>query len=227
MMARMIKDPFARLNLDREVLTVSQLNGRARVLLEDVFSNIWVEGEISNLARPASGHVYFTLKDSGAQVRCALFRNNAARVRQALKDGRAARGLAPASNAALQQRDQFVQLILDTRLRLEKLYAQPLAADAMRAAKAAEFERLRSDYRQMRDSQWAGDKRYDAWINQPMNNARLLPFGLYDQWVPAFAALFRQEGGDWLKFYAAVEKMGGLPLEQRKAALRQLENGAL
>ena len=51
----MIKDPFARLGLDREVLTVSQLNGRARVLLEDVFTNIWVEGEISNLARPASG----------------------------------------------------------------------------------------------------------------------------------------------------------------------------
>ncbi|MDP0995336.1 exodeoxyribonuclease VII large subunit, partial [Klebsiella pneumoniae] len=46
------------LGLDREVLTVSQLNGRARVLLEDVFTNIWVEGEISNLARPASGHVY-------------------------------------------------------------------------------------------------------------------------------------------------------------------------
>ncbi|WP_163027328.1 exodeoxyribonuclease VII large subunit, partial [Pseudomonas viridiflava] len=83
----MIKDPFARLGLDREVLTVSQLNGRARVLLEDVFSSIWVEGEISNLSRPASGHVYFTLKDSGAQVRCALFRQSAARVRQALKDG--------------------------------------------------------------------------------------------------------------------------------------------
>ncbi|PWB30256.1 exodeoxyribonuclease VII large subunit [Pseudomonas sp. SDI] len=83
----MIRDPFERLGLDREVLTVSQLNGRARVLLEDVFSSIWVEGEISNLARPASGHIYFTLKDSGAQVRCALFRNNAARVRQALRDG--------------------------------------------------------------------------------------------------------------------------------------------
>jgi predicted aminopeptidase len=140
---------------------------------------------------------------------------------------RVARGLAPASVSASKQRDQFIQLILDTRQRLEKVYAQPLSADAMRAAKAAEFERLRSDYRQMRDSQWAGDKRYDAWINLPMNNARLLPFGLYDQWVPAFAALFRQEGGDWLRFYAAVEKMGGLPVEQRKAALRQLENGVL
>ncbi|MFZ3023587.1 exodeoxyribonuclease VII large subunit [Pseudomonas sp.] len=83
----MIKDPFQRLNLDREILSVSQLNGRARVLLEDVFAQVWVEGEISNLAKPASGHLYFTLKDSQAQVRCALFRQNAARVRQALRDG--------------------------------------------------------------------------------------------------------------------------------------------
>jgi predicted aminopeptidase len=74
----------------------------------------------------------------------------------------------------------------------------------------------------MRDKQWAGDKRYDAWINAPMNNARLLPFGLYDQWVQAFAALFRQAGGDWVKFYAQVEKLGALPVEQRKAALKAL-----
>lgn len=86
-MPAMIKDPFQRLNLDREVLSVSQLNSRARLLLEDVFASIWVEGEISNLAKPASGHIYFTLKDSQAQVRCALFRQNAARVRQALRDG--------------------------------------------------------------------------------------------------------------------------------------------
>ena len=136
---------------------------------------------------------------------------------------RAAQGLAPLGNAARQQRDQFTQLILDTRQRLEKLYAQPLAAEAMRQAKAAEFEDLRREYRHMRDSQWGGDKRYDAWMNLPMNNARLLPFGLYDRWVPAFAALFRQEGGDWPKFYTAVEKMGELPVVQRKAALRQLE----
>jgi exodeoxyribonuclease VII large subunit len=83
----MIQDPFSRLNLDREVLSVSQLNNRARLLLEDVFARVWVEGEISNLARPASGHLYFTLKDSQAQVRCALFRQHAARVREALRDG--------------------------------------------------------------------------------------------------------------------------------------------
>ena len=78
---------FQRLSTERDVLTVSQLNARARSLLEEVFPRVWVEGELSNLARPSSGHLYFTLKDSGAQVRCALFRQNAARIRLDLRDG--------------------------------------------------------------------------------------------------------------------------------------------
>ncbi|MBH3406104.1 aminopeptidase [Pseudomonas glycinae] len=135
---------------------------------------------------------------------------------------RAFRGLPPENDSKLRQRDQFIQLILDTRSRLEKLYAQPLAAAQMRKLKAAEFERFRQDYRAMRDGQWAGDKRYDAWVNAPLNNARLLPFGLYDQWVPAFAALFRQVEGDWVRFYAEVEKLGGLPVVERKSALTVL-----
>ena len=62
-------DPFAR-----EVYTVSRLNLDARAILEEAFSTVWIEGEISNLARPRSGHVYFTLKDEHCQVRCAMFR---------------------------------------------------------------------------------------------------------------------------------------------------------
>ncbi|MDB5982721.1 MAG: aminopeptidase [Pseudomonas sp.] len=135
---------------------------------------------------------------------------------------RAAQGLAPEKESDSKQRDQFTQLVLDVRERLKTLYAQPLPAEEMRARKAAEFERLRRDYRQMRDSQWAGDSRYDPWINAPMNNAKLLPFGLYDQYVPAFAALYKQVNGDWPAFFNAVEKLGGLPEEQRKAALRKL-----
>lgn len=61
--------------LNREVLSVSGLNQSARRLLEGEFPMIWVEGEISNFARPASGHWYFTLKDQAAQVRCAMFRS--------------------------------------------------------------------------------------------------------------------------------------------------------
>ncbi len=135
---------------------------------------------------------------------------------------RAFRGLPPENDSKLKQRDQFIQLILGTRSRLEKLYSQPLATAQMRERKAAEFERFRQDYRAMRDDQWAGDKRYDAWVNAPLNNARLLPFGLYDQWVPAFAALFRQVEGNWVRFYAEVEKLGGLPVVERKSALKVL-----
>ncbi len=83
----MFTDPFQRLGLDREVLTVSQLNQRARLLLEDVFPQVWVEGELSNIAKPTSGHVYFTLKDRNAQVRCAIFRQQASRARELLRDG--------------------------------------------------------------------------------------------------------------------------------------------
>jgi len=78
---------FKQLGAERDVLSVSQLNARARQLLEDVFPRIWVEGELSNLARPSSGHLYFTLKDDRAQIRCALFRQHAARLKVAMKDG--------------------------------------------------------------------------------------------------------------------------------------------
>ncbi|NLG60135.1 MAG: exodeoxyribonuclease VII large subunit [Gammaproteobacteria bacterium] len=57
-----------------EILTPSQLNTLARSLLEDTFPLVLVEGELGNVARPASGHLYFTLKDARAQVRCAMFR---------------------------------------------------------------------------------------------------------------------------------------------------------
>ena len=56
------------------VFTVSALNQVVRELLEEGLGTLWVEGEVSNLARPASGHIYFSLKDDRAQVRCALFR---------------------------------------------------------------------------------------------------------------------------------------------------------
>ncbi|MFK7701330.1 aminopeptidase [Pseudomonas caspiana] len=139
---------------------------------------------------------------------------------------RAARGLDPQRKTQTQQRDELTRLVLATRERLKQLYRQPLNVEQMRERKAAEFERLRSDYRVLRDQQWSGDKRYDAWINAPMNNARLLPFGLYDQWVPAFEVLFKNVNGDWQAFYAQVERLGALPIAQRRAELQRLAGGS-
>lgn len=59
---------------NRDVYTVSRLNREARLLLEQGMAALWIQGEISNFAAPGSGHWYFSLKDSGAQVRCAMFR---------------------------------------------------------------------------------------------------------------------------------------------------------
>ena len=81
------QDSLALESPARQVLSVSQLNRKARTLLEGGFPLLWVEGEISNLSRPVSGHLYFSLKDAAAQVRCALFRNRATLLRFKPQDG--------------------------------------------------------------------------------------------------------------------------------------------
>ncbi|MGH7374599.1 MAG: exodeoxyribonuclease VII large subunit [Candidatus Rokuibacteriota bacterium] len=72
---------------ERVVCTVSELAMRIKASLEDQFPAVWVEGEISNLRTPSSGHAYFTLKDDGAQLRCVLFRGRGRRVAFQPEDG--------------------------------------------------------------------------------------------------------------------------------------------
>jgi len=69
--------------------TVSKLTFFIRKLLEEneVLQDVWVQGEVSNLSRPASGHVYFTLKDSSAALKCVMWKTSAARLRLGLQDG--------------------------------------------------------------------------------------------------------------------------------------------
>ncbi|MDO7641086.1 MAG: exodeoxyribonuclease VII large subunit, partial [Reinekea forsetii] len=68
-------------------LTVSQLNRQVKQLLETQYPAIPVRGEISTLSRPASGHIYFTLKDANAQIRCAMFRSQLANNKYSPKQG--------------------------------------------------------------------------------------------------------------------------------------------
>ena len=71
----------------RDIYTVSRLNQDVRALLEGEFPSLWVEGEVSNLSRPSSGHLYFSLKDARAQIRCALFQNRALLFRDCPRNG--------------------------------------------------------------------------------------------------------------------------------------------
>ncbi len=138
---------------------------------------------------------------------------------QGLRQWRQMRGLGAANTGRSERADQFAALILATREHLKKLYASGLPAIEMRAAKQAEFERLRAAYRVLRDTQWQGYAGYDGWIDGELNNAKLLPFGLYHQWLPGFARLFGDNGGDWSRFYAAAQVLAEGDAAQRAARL--------
>ena len=75
------------LNLERKVFQVSELTKAIRALLEESFPFVWVEGEVSNLCIPSSGHFYFTLKDEEASLRAVLFKSYQPNLRFQLKDG--------------------------------------------------------------------------------------------------------------------------------------------
>lgn len=120
----------------RDVYTVSRLNGEARALLEREFGSIWIEGELSNLARPRSGHWYFSLKDSAAQARCAMFRSRNALV--GFEPGEGMHVLARARVGMYEPRGEF-QLVVEhlelagegmLRLKFEQLKRR-LAAEGL------------------------------------------------------------------------------------------------
>ncbi|KPN20174.1 exodeoxyribonuclease [Xanthomonas sp. Mitacek01] len=117
-----------------EVLTPTQLNTLARGLLEDTFPNVVVEGELGNLSRPASGHLYFTLKDARAQVRCALFRSRGQGLRFVPREGLLVRAR---GRVTLYEARGDYQLILDS---LEEAGEGALrrAFDALKARLQAE-----------------------------------------------------------------------------------------
>jgi exodeoxyribonuclease VII large subunit len=113
----------------RHVLTPSTLNRLVRGLLEDALPLVWIEGELSNVARPASGHVYFTLKDSVAQVRCAMFKTKSMGLRFRPADG--VHVLCRARVGLYEPRGEF-QLVIE--------HMEPAGEGALQR----EFERLKA-----------------------------------------------------------------------------------
>jgi len=113
----------------REILTVTELTRQVQDVLEATFDQLWVEGEISNLRRPASGHLYFTLKDKESQIRAVLFRPVARALKFDLEDGMHI--VCRARMNVYKPRGEY-QLILD--------YAEPRGVGALQIA----FEQLKA-----------------------------------------------------------------------------------
>lgn len=113
---------------ERDIYTVGRLNREVRLMLEQGIGVVWIEAELSNFSRPASGHWYFTLKDRDAQVRCAMFRQRNIGVRFAPKEGQLL--LARARVGLYEPRGDF-QLVVE--------HLEEAGVGALRR----EFERLR------------------------------------------------------------------------------------
>ncbi|HET8554927.1 MAG TPA: aminopeptidase [Rhodanobacteraceae bacterium] len=139
--------------------------------------------------------------------------------REGLRQWHTANDLPPPDPTRTRRQRQFTQLVLSTRRKLKAVYVGTLPDAEKLARKQAAFAELRRQYRHLRDTQWHGHGDYDHWMSTPLNNAKLLPFGLYDQYVSAFAALFRQCHGEWKLFYQRVRAISRQDAARRQAFL--------
>jgi predicted aminopeptidase len=129
-----------------------------------------------------------------------------------------------------QRRQAFRAVSKQTRQNLKQIYAPALDSVSMnatntdverlRAAKSAELTRFRARYAELKAS-WGGYSGYDAWVARS-NNATFALQAAYDQWVPAFEALFEREGRNFARFHEAVRALAKLPPDQRREALMRL-----
>ncbi len=117
-----------------DIYTISRLNREVRTVLEEVFPTVWVQGEISNLAKPASGHLYFSLKDTTAQVRCAMFKNRQSGLRFEPENGMQI--MARANISLYEGRGEF-QLIIQS--------LEPAGAGALQLAFEALKQKLSAE----------------------------------------------------------------------------------
>jgi predicted aminopeptidase len=92
----------------------------------------------------------------------------------------------------------------------------------MDAAKQDSITEFRKRYVEWRDTRFPNNHRYDAFVAAPINNASLLPFGLYDGWMPVFTALFAETGRDWPAFYARVRELAHMNPPEREKKLKML-----
>jgi predicted aminopeptidase len=118
------------------------------------------------------------------------------------------------------RRQDFLELLVRHRKMLEANYARKTSARHKREEKARIFAHLKSDYQKLKES-WGGYSGYDRWFAEPLNNAHLSAVGTYHDYLPGFRSLLKKES-TFVRFYAAVQKLAGLDLAQRRQQLELL-----
>jgi predicted aminopeptidase len=119
------------------------------------------------------------------------------------------------------RRQDLRALMLRTREQLAAVYASAESEAVKRQRKAATRTTLLREYAELKAQRWGGFAGYDAYVNSA-NNATFGIQAAYTQWVPAFDALFEQQGRDFRRFYAEVRRLAAKPQAERDAALQGL-----
>ena len=122
----------------------------------------------------------------------------------------------------LQQEEDFNRLLGRLRRQLETLYHRPLCPDCKRQAKERLLSSFLTQYYHWK-MQWNNDGRYDHWVSNRLNNAKLASVNTYHQLVAGFRSLFAEQGGDFRLFYKAVKQLGELPEHERTNRLLKLD----
>lgn len=141
--------------------------------------------------------------------------------RQGLRFWLQAQGLPEVAEQEYVQEAQFLTLILKAREQLEHIYRQDHSDSEKLRQKNAVFAALPQQYQQLQQSK-AVPSGYEHYFASGLNNAKLVPFGIYNQHVDAFAQLFLSKNGNWWAFHQAVSELAQLPTADRQARLHQL-----
>lgn len=120
------------------------------------------------------------------------------------------------------RRQQFVQLILDTRDQLNAVYESDRSADEKRFRKKEILAGLRDRYNELKANEWNGFDGYDEWFDGPLNNAQLNTVSTYYTLVPAFHHLLKEANGDFAQFYTAASRLTKLSKPERHQRLAEI-----
>ncbi len=177
----------------------------------------WGEGELAGLLFHELAHqVVYVADDTAFNESYAAAVERLGVRRWLAQPGREA-ALRTHETTEARRRD-FRVLARTARQELQALYGSATDEAAQRAGKQAVLARLRERHAQLKAGAWAGYTGYDGWFAR-VNNAALAVQGAYDDLVPAFERLFDDEGRDFSRFHAAVQRLAALPKAERRARL--------
>ncbi|MCK5206253.1 MAG: aminopeptidase, partial [Desulfobacterales bacterium] len=120
-----------------------------------------------------------------------------------------------------QRRQQFISLVSKYRAKLQDLYQGKLALTEKRNQKAAVFNQMRSEFLDLK-SHHSAMAAYDAWFNNPLNNAQIISVSTYHNWVPAFRKMLSASGGDLEEFYKKCRQLAKKDPTERHRILEHL-----